>query len=59
VIRVGDKEAITVRIRQNLSRKGKRKIADFCALECELQRLFVQFAAFAKIVDGLGNGLID
>src|ERR1051325_5321743 len=59
VIRVGDEQAIAFRVGQHLSGKRERQIANLRAFERQFQRLFVQFAALAKIVDGLGDHLIN
>src|SRR5688572_22266912 len=59
MVRVSDEEPISRGVRENLTGKREWQIADFRAFEHELERLFVQFAALAKLVDGPGDRLID
>src|SRR5258706_10234547 len=58
-IGIGDKESITLGIRQNLPRKRQRQITNFSALECQLQGRLIQLTAFAELGDRLGDHLID
>src|SRR5215216_1448983 len=54
VICIGDEESIGICVRENLARKRQRQFADLGAFENEFERLLVQFAPFAKLLDRLG-----
>ena len=55
VIRIGDEESIAFGVGQDFSREGKRQVANPGALKRKSQRLFIQLATLAEVLDALGR----
>src|ERR1051326_6944553 len=56
---VGNKKTIAGGVGEDLAGKRERQVADFRAFEHEFQRLLIQLAALAELIDQLPNRLID